>query len=268
MDDLDGFVAPDPAAALGRVVTVLRETASTNDDARRAAAEGAPHGAVFVADAQTAGRGRLGRAWHSPPGDNLYASILLRPNALARDLALLPLAAGLAIAEAVDEVADVGATIKWPNDVLVGGRKLAGVLVEGALRGDRFQHVVVGVGVNVRGARPPDEVADLATTLRAASGRAPSRREVLARLLARFEARLDALERGRGDEVIAAVHARCVTLGRRVRVGLDEGVATAVEADGGLRVRFDDGSTRSVHGSDGLSLVEAIPRAPLAQLDA
>lgn len=264
MDDLDGFVAPDPAA-LGRVVTVLRETASTNDDARRAAAEGAPHGAVFVADAQTAGRGRLGRAWHSPPGDNLYVSILLRPSALARDMALLPLAAGLAIAEAVDEVTDVGATIKWPNDVLAGGRKLAGVLVEGALRGDRFQHVVVGVGVNVRGARPPDEVADLATTLYAATGRAPSRRAVLSRLLARFESHFNALELGRTDAIIAAVHARCVTLGRRVRVGVDEGVAASVEADGGLRVRFDDGSARTVHGSDGLRLIEPIPRAPLPQ---
>lgn len=256
MDELVGFVVASPDARIGRDLRVARETGSTNDDARVAASEGAPHGAVFVADAQTAGRGRHGRVWHSPPGDNLYVSILLRPKGLARELALLPLAAGLAIAEAVDEVAGAPiAEIKWPNDVLVGGMKLAGVLVEGALRGERFQHVVVGVGINVRGERPPPAVAPLATTLRAATGRAVPRRDVLAALLARFERHFDAIEGGRAHEVAAGVNRRCVTLGRRVRVGADEGVATGVEADGGLAVTLDGGGSRSYYGSDGVQLI-------------
>lgn len=256
MDDLAGFVAPPSCAVIGRTLRRVDLTGSTNDDAREAAAAGAPHGAVFLADAQTAGRGRLGRRWHSPPGASLYVSILLRPNAIARDLAMLPLAAGLAVAESIDAVApSLDARIKWPNDVLLGDAKVAGVLVEGALRGDRFQHVVVGIGLNVRGPRPPETVAGRATTVSAELGRELSRRDALGALLDRIERRYDALERGDAAAVVAAVNARCVSLGRRVRVGPREGVAQVVEPDGGLRVRFDVGDEQVVHGSDGLQLI-------------
>ena len=257
MDDLDGFVAPPPCRAFGREVFFRAETGSTNDDAREAAAQGVAHGAVFLADAQTAGRGRLGRRWHSPPGASLYLSILLRPNAIARDMALLPLAAGLAVAEAVDAVApSLDARIKWPNDVLIGGRKVAGVLVEGALRGERFQHVVVGIGVNTNGERPPEDLAGAATTLSAELGRAVARRELLAALLARFEARYEALDLGDAASVVRAVNARCLSLGRRVSVGHLVGVARAVEPDGGLRIDLVDGASRVVHGSEGLRLLD------------
>ena len=257
MDDLDGFVAPPACRVLGRALSLVAETASTNDDAREAAARGAPHGMTFVADAQTAGRGRLGRRWHSPPGASLYVSIVLRPNAFARDLALLPLAVGLAVAEAVDAVAPhLDARIKWPNDVFVAERKLAGVLVEGALRGDRFQHVVVGVGLNVRGPRPPEDLAGRATTLAAELGRDLSRREVLAALLTRFEARFEALDAGDSASVVRAVNDRCLSLGRRVRAGEREGVAVTVGDDGGMRVVFDDGASQVFHGSEGLRLLD------------
>ncbi|MFO0630474.1 MAG: biotin--[acetyl-CoA-carboxylase] ligase [Polyangiales bacterium] len=257
MDDLDGFVAPAACRALGRALSLVAETASTNDDAREAAVRGAPHGMTFVADAQTAGRGRLGRRWHSPPGASLYVSIVLRPNAFARDLALLPLSVGLAVAEAVDRVAPhLDARIKWPNDVLVAERKLAGVLVEGALRGDRFQHVVVGVGLNVRGPRPPEALAGRATTLAAELGRDVARREVLAALLTCFEARFEALDAGDSAAVVRAVNDRCLSLGRRVRVGEREGVAVEVQDDGGMRVVFDDGAAQVFHGSEGLRLLD------------
>lgn len=252
MDDLAGFLSP--ARWAGHPASIVAETASTSDDARRAAEQGAPHGALYVADAQTAGRGRLGRRWSSPPGSNLYLSIVLRPQAAASALTLLPLAVGLAVAEAVDATAGEGlAVIKWPNDVRIGGRKVAGVLIEGALRGEHFQHVVVGVGINVRGAEAPAEVSSLATTLEAACGRTVSRRAVLEALLRAMERHVDALEAGRTGEVLAAVSARCETLGRALRVRDRPARAVALCEDGGLRVRFDDGAEETVHGSESVS---------------
>lgn len=252
MDDLAGFLSP--ARWAGHPATVVAETGSTSDDARRAAEAGAPHGALFVADAQTAGRGRLGRRWASPPGANLYASIVLRPRGLARDLSLLPLAAGLAVAECVDAFAPGRAMIKWPNDVRVDGAKLAGVLVEGALRGEHFAHVVVGVGLNVRGDAPAVDQA--ATTLRAVCGRDLPRGEVLAALLLALEARFDALDAGAVDALRDAVAARCETLGRALRVRGRPATATALRDDGGLAVRFDDGAEAVVHGSEDVSARE------------
>ena len=252
MDDLLGFLSP--ARWAGHPATVVAETASTSDDARRAAEAGAAHGALFVADAQTAGRGRMGRRWSSPPGVNLYASIVLRPRAPARALSLLPLAVGLAVAEAVDAfTGGERAAIKWPNDVRVDGRKLAGVLVEGALRGEHFQHVIVGVGVNVLGARAPDDVASIATTLQAVCGRAVPRREVLAALMRALERRVDALDAGASDGVRRAVSARCETLGRSLTVRGRAARAVALREDGGLIVRYDDGAQETVHGSEDVS---------------
>lgn len=252
MDDLDGFLSP--ARWAGHPATLVAETASTSDDARRAADAGAPHGALFVADAQTAGRGRLGRRWSSPPGANLYASIVLRPRAPARALSMLPLAVGLAVAECVDRFAGPArAAIKWPNDLRVDGKKLAGVLVEGALRGEHFQHVVVGIGLNVRGAQAPDEVAAIATTLQAVCGHAPPRREVLAALMEALERQVDALEAGRAAQVLAAVSARCETLGRALSVRGRPARAVALREDGGLVVRYDDGAEETVHGSEAVS---------------
>lgn len=252
MDDLVGFLSP--ARWAGHPATVVAETGSTSDDARAAAEGGAPHGTLFVADAQRAGRGRLGRRWSSPPGAHLYASIVLRPRRLARELTLLPLAVGLAAAECVDAWAPGAARIKWPNDVRVGGAKLAGVLVEGALRGEHFQHVIVGVGLNVRGERPPADLGAVATTLRAVCGREVPRRDVLAALMSALERRVDALEAGAGAEVLEAVAARCETLGASLTVDGRPARGVSLRDDGGLVVRFDDdGAERTVHGSEAVS---------------
>src|SRR4029077_8364386 len=135
-------------SALGRPLSVVPVTASTNDDARAAAAAGAPHRDAFLADAQTAGRGRGGHTWHSPPGENLYLSIVLRPRVPAGDIAPIALAIGVAVARAVEEALAGRAPVwlKWPNDVLAGPaeakRKLAGVLVEGQLRGAEVASLV------------------------------------------------------------------------------------------------------------------------------
>jgi BirA family biotin operon repressor/biotin-[acetyl-CoA-carboxylase] ligase len=168
----------------------LAVTDSTNRVAMEMAESGARHGTVVVADAQTAGRGRMGRRWESPAGKNLYVSLLLRPPVPAVDATRLALVAGVALADAVEAVG-VPAALKWPNDLYCGGRKAAGILAEMASDTDGVRHVVIGVGLNVN-AEESDFPADLrgaATSLRICAGRAFRRADVLSRLLDAFGVR-------------------------------------------------------------------------------
>ena len=154
---IPAFVAP---------VDVQPVTRSTNDDAKAAAAIGAPELSVFAADEQTAGRGRGGRAWHSPLGENLYLSFLLRPGWEPQAAAPFALVVGLAVAEEIDaRLALPRAQVKWPNDVHVDGRKIAGILLEASIREGRLASLVVGVGVDVHAASFPPELSALATSL-------------------------------------------------------------------------------------------------------
>lgn len=156
--------------SLGAPLRRLEVCASTNDEAAawaRDAADPAPHGAAVVAARQRAGRGRQGRRWHSPDAGNLYLSLILRPPLEPARVPPITLCAGLAVAEALNG-AGAAASIKWPNDVLVGGRKIAGVLTEMSTRSSQLEHVVVGIGVNVNGRDLPPEIP--ATSLAAETG--------------------------------------------------------------------------------------------------
>jgi BirA family biotin operon repressor/biotin-[acetyl-CoA-carboxylase] ligase len=249
MDDLKDFTSP--ATVVGRVFHHRTVTVSTNDDARALAATGAPHGTLVVADAQTGGRGRRGRVWYSPPGNNLYASFVLRPEVPLAEAPSLSLVAGLAVAEAVAEHAPhAEVRVKWPNDVRVGGKKLAGVLLEASLRGGELAWVVLGVGINVRGTRPPEGLEDIATTVRCVHGEDVSRRAVLASLCLRLEQRLLDFEHGGFAALRDALTARCETLGTPVRIGTVEGLAMAIDLDGALRVRQHDGGWVSLRLGD------------------
>ncbi len=144
---------------LGQPLIELAEATSTNDVLRELAGQGAAEGTAVVAGLQTRGRGRQHRPWHSPPGLGLYLSVLLRPPWPASDSGALALLAGLAVATALQRLGVPGVTLKWPNDVLAGGKKICGVLIEPALRGDHIEHAVIGIGVNVRhgtAAFPPE----------------------------------------------------------------------------------------------------------------
>ena len=232
---------------MGRRLVVVGRTSSTMDLAAHEAAAGAPEGTVVVAEEQTAGRGRFGRPWVSPPGAALYVSILLRPAP-----ELLPgvnMAVPLAAVEAAHDAAQVEAEIKWPNDVQVRGRKLAGVLVDAASGATGGGYAIAGVGLNVDldvAAYP--EIAAIATSLRAESGRAVGRLDVLVALLTRFEALYDRLKAG--ESLLGEWRARLNVIGRRVVVtfpGLPdappvEGVAEDVDVDGALLLRRDDGA--------------------------
>jgi BirA family transcriptional regulator, biotin operon repressor / biotin---[acetyl-CoA-carboxylase] ligase len=246
--------ALDPAAlraavirpgGLWRSVEVTPVTGSTNADLLARAADGEPEGAVLVAEQQSAGRGRLGRAWLSPPRAALTFSVLLRPASVPRArLGWLPLLAGVAVAAAVRDVAEVDAQLKWPNDVLAGEGKVAGILAEAA--GDA---VVVGIGVNVSTEPaefpPPGPGALPATSLRLEHARSLDRTRLLAGILAGLERRYRAWSQVFGDTERSGLRAEytrlCATLGRRVRVELPggralDGLAAGVDADGRLLV--------------------------------
>jgi BirA family biotin operon repressor/biotin-[acetyl-CoA-carboxylase] ligase len=198
---------------------------STNRYLLERASAGDPEGVVAVADEQTAGRGRLGRTWVAPAGSALLVSVLLRPALAPERVHLVTLAAGLAALDAIDRLTAVPARMKWPNDLVVDDRKLAGILAEADGRGA----VVVGMGCNVRPDALPPELHDIATAVEV------DRAQLLVEWLGAYDARLNTL-----DRVIADATARSATIGRRVRVDLAretfEGVATAITDDGYLVV--------------------------------
>lgn len=215
-------------------------TQSTNDDARALALDGAPHGAAIIATAQRAGRGRDGRSFLSPEG-GLYLSVVLRPRARVERWPLLPLVAGAAAASTV-RLHGAPAELKWPNDIMLGARKLGGVLVETRLDASPF--AIAGIGLNVH--RAPEGLPE-ATAL-ATYGRAPDVRalalEVRDALLSRV-ARWDA----DGESVaLAEARALCGTLGRRVAWEKGSGVAIDLDGDGALVVETENGRARVVAG--------------------
>ena len=243
-------------AWLGRAWRHLGSTASTNDDAAAWARAGAPAGAVVVADEQTRGRGRLGRRWHSPPGESLYLSVVLRPPLPPHRVPPLTLAAGVAVAEALVGVlaaAGVAPALKWPNDVLLDGRKVAGILTEMSADLDHVHHLVVGIGVNLNTRAIPDELAAIATSVAAVRGEPVARADFAAALCARLEYWFDRFVADGAPPIVAAWKQHARFFGTRVRATAGreatEGVAEDLEDDGALRLRLDDGrSVRIVAG--------------------
>jgi BirA family transcriptional regulator, biotin operon repressor / biotin---[acetyl-CoA-carboxylase] ligase len=242
-----------PTGGLWIAVDVVASTGSTNADllARASADRDTPEGQVLVADEQTAGRGRLGRSWASAPGASLTFSVLLRPTSVPADRrGWLPLLTGVAVAGAVRVASGVDAVLKWPNDVLVGERKLAGILVEQSADASA---VVIGVGLNV--ATPEDDLpvspSGLPATSLLVEGAHVARDEVLLEILRHLERwylsfRADPDPESSG--LLAAYRGLCATLGREVRVELSadlilEGIVEGIDADGCLLVRSDDALT-------------------------
>ena len=226
------------------VVRRFAEIDSTNRYLLGEARDGAAGGLVAVADHQTAGRGRFDRRWEAPPGSSLLVSVLVRPAPPGEGSGRAVMAAALALAEAVEHVAGVTAQVKWPNDLVVGDRKLAGLLAE--REGDAL---VIGAGCNVEWEAFPPELAATSTACNLEAGRGVDRGALLEAFLARLATGLDALE-----EVPERYRARLATLGRRVRVvrahDTLEGVAVDVTGDGALVVRTDADGDELVTAGD------------------
>jgi BirA family transcriptional regulator, biotin operon repressor / biotin---[acetyl-CoA-carboxylase] ligase len=212
-----------------------RITDSTSERAKELAAAGAPHGTLVTADEQTAGRGRQGRAWVAPPGSAVLMSLVLRE--LDDRFPLVPLVAAVAVADACEALAPVRCAVKWPNDVWIERRKVAGILVEGR-PADGW--AVLGIGVNVAPVEFPAELAEIATSLGLPDGVPLATGAVL-------QALADWLGKG-GDEVVAALRARDALRGERVRWAEGAGVAAGIDDSGSLLVDTDSGRLTLVAG--------------------
>ncbi|HEV3270931.1 MAG TPA: biotin--[acetyl-CoA-carboxylase] ligase [Candidatus Methylacidiphilales bacterium] len=231
---------------------LLAETSSTNEVAREQARKGARGGFVVAASRQTAGRGRLGRSWESPPDRGLYVSIVLRPDLPMTEAGKLTILGSVAAVDAVETVSGLRPQIKWPNDLMAGGRKLGGLLIETEPKGKRMAFAVMGIGVNVRqeaGDFSP-EVRRLATSLYLATGQAYRRADVLVALLQGLERRLSRPF----EEAREAWTASSLTLGQRVTLttarGRKHGQALGLDESGALLLRRNSGEVETVTAGD------------------
>jgi BirA family biotin operon repressor/biotin-[acetyl-CoA-carboxylase] ligase len=228
-----------------RIVHYFR-TDSTNDVALNLAAQGEAHGTVILAEEQTAGRGRLGRSWYSEKSSGIYASIILRPPLAPAAAPVLTLMAGVAAQRAVSTVTGLPVDIRWPNDLLLNGKKVCGILTEMSAELDRLHAVVLGIGLNVNHREMPAELREIATSLRMEGRKPYSRAQILVALLKELERKYRLLlDEGSVAVTRAWAAASTYAQGKRIRVasGAGEYLATTagLEPSGALRVRRDDG---------------------------
>jgi BirA family biotin operon repressor/biotin-[acetyl-CoA-carboxylase] ligase len=246
LDALDRELAGTPFA--GRV-RYFASIDSTNTLAMREAEEGQESGTVYLADEQTGGRGRGAHSWHSAPGSGLYVSILLRPRLAPADILWVSLAAGLAVQQAIREVTSLAVDLRWPNDLLLSGRKLGGILTELNAEVTRVRHAVIGVGLNVHQPAFPPELASLATSLTIETGQEWSRQDLLVALLRNVDREISRLTTERLDAVTADIRERLAAgsswiKGKQVVVTESDtfaGITDGLDSRGFLRVRTGDG---------------------------
>ena len=229
---------------------------STNGAAMEAATGGAPEGSIFLAEEQTAGRGRGANAWHSARSSGIYCSAILRPNLPPSEALVLSLAAGLAVHEAVREVdPQLNPDLKWPNDVLLDGKKFCGILTEMNAEATRVRHIVIGIGINVNQTKFPDELREVATSLRMATGREWSRVELVAALLKSLDREYRGLltkPNARESVLRRFAERSSYVRGREVRIeenGGFEGVTEGLDERGFLRVRTAQGIRTVLSGT-------------------
>lgn len=241
---------------VGRDIRVFQETTSTNDVIEKLARDGVKEGIVVFAEAQTKGRGRLGRKWSSPVGKGLWFSVLLRPELRPQEATQLTVASATALARAIRLQTGVVPEIKWPNDILIHGKKVVGVLTELSAETDRVRHVILGIGVDVnQGAADfPAELRKTATSLKIESGETVDRAALAAAILRELDVDYARVCAGKFAAVADEWEAQCVTLGRNVTVQIGNravlGRAESLDDDGALLVRTQHGRLERITGGD------------------
>ncbi|MDP4096618.1 biotin--[acetyl-CoA-carboxylase] ligase [Paenibacillus sp. P96] len=240
----------------GRWLHLFETTVSTQEEAMRLAKQGAPEGSLVLAEEQTGGRGRQGRKFFSPSGKGIWMSVILRPQQPLQYMPQLTLLAGVAVCRAVRRVTDVEAVIKWPNDLLVDGRKICGILLESAVEDQRVRYCIAGIGidVNLDADDYPEELKHVATSLKEAAGTPIDRTALIAAVMEELED-LYTLYRQEGFKPIGVSwEALSATVGRQVSVRDNgqavEGTAEGLDASGALLVRRTDGSLVTVFSGD------------------
>ncbi|HEX6727486.1 MAG TPA: biotin--[acetyl-CoA-carboxylase] ligase [Nitrospira sp.] len=246
--NLDNIRSTLATESLGHVLYLHQDLPSTNREALSLAQNGAVHGTVVIAESQSGGYGRHGRAWFSPPGFNIYCSVIVRGMghnlSLSQWLSWVPLVSALAVTEAVQQIMAVSLSLKWPNDLLLSERKVGGILCESSFATTNDPVVVIGIGLNVNVPREsfPEALQPIAASLMEASRRPIDRNRLMAQLLLELEQCLGELRASGPVRLRQAYAARCATLGRQVRVLFTNdqpivGTAEALSADGALQVR-------------------------------
>ena len=241
---------------VGSTVRVLGETSSTNEVAFRWARAGAREGTTVLTEHQSHGRGRMGRSWQASRGSSLLLSVLLHPPGPPARQTRLTILAAAALTRAIEGLVGEAPSVKWPNDILVEGRKMAGILTEVCADSDGSCRAVVGIGLNVNQSEAdfPPELHATATSLRLWTGREWNRNEVAARLLVEMDSLYRMMRRGEFFRVLAQWRERCATLGESVTLRLGHGtlhgVAEALEEDGSLLLRTAEGNLERIHAGD------------------
>ena len=239
----------------GHPVTYYDVLDSTNLRAKMDAENGAPQGALVVADMQTAGRGRRGRSWSSPAGANVYFTLILKPDFAPDKASMLTLVMAMAVAAGITEVGGVQAYIKWPNDIVINGKKVCGMLTEMSLQQDYIQHVVIGVGINVGLQDFPPEIAAVAACLERECGRKIHRASLVVSIMKAFEEYYESFLRTLDfSGLLEAYNSLLVNCGREVRVmdpkGEYTGISRGINQTGELLVEMPDGSERAVYAGE------------------
>jgi BirA family biotin operon repressor/biotin-[acetyl-CoA-carboxylase] ligase len=249
-------LAPPRQHIIGRDIHVFERTTSTNDVIEKLARDGVKEGAVVFAESQTKGRGRLGRKWISPERKGLWFSVLLRPGLRPQETTQLTVASATALRRAIQSETGLRPEIKWPNDIVIGGKKVAGILTELSAELDRVRHIILGIGVDVNqvaGEFPP-ELRKLATSLKIESGRAISRAALATAILRELDSDYARICGGGFAEVADEWQEHCKTIGRQVTIQIGErrirGRAESLDDDGALLLRTDHGRLERITGGD------------------
>lgn len=247
----------------GRKLHLLDVIPSTQDELRRLAEQGAEEGTLVIAEQQTSGRGRMGRHWVSPSGKGVWMSLLLRPSVPLQMTPQLTLLAAVALSRAISREVPVEIGIKWPNDLLVGGKKISGILLESAAEDERLRYVVVGLGisVNLEAEDYPEELLEKVVSLKMASGNTINRSDLIATILDEFE-RLYDLYMEQGFAPIRSLwEAHSVTLNNETLLytpqGPIQGIPRGLDGTGGLQVEMKDGSYRTIYSAE---IGDVVPR--------
>lgn len=253
-DDLLALLGSD--SLVGRDIRVFQETSSTNEVADKLGRDGVKEGVVVFAESQTKGRGRLGRNWVSPAGKGLWMSVLLRPPLPPQCATQVTVAAAAALHRAIEARAGLKAEIKWPNDILLGGKKVCGILTEMSAETEKIKYIVLGIGLNVNfeSADFPPELRATATSLKIEAGKSFSRAEIAAGILRALNDTYGAILKGQFEKIADEWESHCATVGREVEIDTGtrviHGRAEALDSEGALLVRTQHGRLERIIGGD------------------
>jgi BirA family biotin operon repressor/biotin-[acetyl-CoA-carboxylase] ligase len=241
---------------IGNAIRVLPQTTSTNDEASRAALEGHPEGLVIFAESQSAGRGRMGRRWSSPAGRGLWFSVLLRPSLAPSECTQLTAASANALARAIQSTTGITPEIKWPNDLLIKGKKIAGILTEMSAELEHVRSVILGIGIDATqtASEFPADLRNIATSLKLATGKTVSRADLADAVLRELDREYARILAGQFAAVAEEWGSRCSTLGKQVTIDMGarrvRGRAEALDENGALLLRTEHGRIERIIGGE------------------